>query len=533
MLCIRPNKDEKMSRDQKFLKTLLGKLNRGEIRRDFWLQRKSTQWNNQIRDQAIVSTVQGEDIDSVKICEELRDGKPSQKWIVDGGNRLEAWSTFFNNVFALGKNIENYMVPYETPKKDDDGNVIKDEDGYTVMEEMEFDLRGKRYKDLPIELQERYNNYKVIYVVHSNCTEVRMAYHIRRYNNQKSMNKNQKSVTYMQQTAKWTREITSTNPFFKELTCFHGAAEKNSDPERVILDTVMIIFFKDAWKTNAEKNALYVETNGEKEQFDLLNDYLKRMYVLVEDDDELANLFEKKDAPLWIALFDRFVKLGMDDSRFGDFLRAFIGGLRETKIDGESFDDIKGNKSTKNKGTIFGKLDYLETLMMNFFSINKEDIIDSFEITDRFNAYATKFVNTELMEVLGVPMGSDIDRIAAQTLMAVCDKTDFSDKAIQEFIIADEYTMDNIEDVELYLDEVNAWSLELPAGTSLLKAKYVPAMVGLVKYTYDNDTNEEAIEWFKDYAAKCTKPENDVQKLLEDMRTDFNAFLAYADNKTA
>ena len=78
-----------MVRDQKFLKTLLGKLDRGEIRRDFWLQRKSTQWNNQIRDQAIVTTVQGEDIDPVKICEEIREGKSSQKWIVDGGKILK------------------------------------------------------------------------------------------------------------------------------------------------------------------------------------------------------------------------------------------------------------------------------------------------------------------------------------------------------------------------------------------------------------------------------------------------------------
>lgn len=145
MLCIKPNKNEKMVRDQKFLKTLLGKLDRGEIRRDFWLQRKSTQWNNQIRDQAIVTTVQGEDIDPVKICEEIREGKPSQKWIVDGGNRFETWNNFYNNVFALGKNLENYIVPYESTKKDENGNVVKDEDGYPIMEELEFDLRGKSY----------------------------------------------------------------------------------------------------------------------------------------------------------------------------------------------------------------------------------------------------------------------------------------------------------------------------------------------------------------------------------------------------
>lgn len=171
--------------------------------------------------------------------------------------------------------------------------------------------------------------------------------------------------------------------------------------------------------------------------------------------------------------------------------------------------------------------------MMDFFSINKEDIVESFETTDRFDAFATKFENTELMEALGVPMGSDIDRIAAQTLMTVCGKTDFSDKAIQEFVTADEYTEDNIEDADLYLDEVNEWSLELPAGTTLLKAKYVPAMVGFVKYTYDNDTNTDALNWFKDYAFQCTKPENDVQKLLDDMKEDFNSYLTYKENKTA
>ena len=78
-------------------------------------------------------------------------------------------------MFALGKNLENYIVPYESTKKDENGNVVKDEDGYPIMEELEFDLRGKRYKDLPMELKERFNNYKVIYVEHSNCTESRMA----------------------------------------------------------------------------------------------------------------------------------------------------------------------------------------------------------------------------------------------------------------------------------------------------------------------------------------------------------------------
>ena len=73
----------------------------------------------------VTLSVQGEDIDPVKICEEIREGKSSQKWIVDGGNRFETWNNFYNNVFALGKNLENYIVPYESTKKDENGNVVE------------------------------------------------------------------------------------------------------------------------------------------------------------------------------------------------------------------------------------------------------------------------------------------------------------------------------------------------------------------------------------------------------------------------
>lgn len=524
MLCERPNRNEKMTRDQKFLKTIISKLDRGEIRRDCWLQRKPIQWDKKIRDQAIVSTIQGEDIDSIKICEELRENKTSQKWIVDGGNRIQAWRDYLNNVFALGMNIENYIVYYSTSKLDDEGNPIKDEDGYNIMEDVEFDLRGKRYKDLPKELQESYNNYKIIYVEHSNCTENRMGYHIRRYNNQKSMNKNQKSVTYMEQTAKWVKGITENNNFFKELPCFHGTAIKNGEVERVVIDAAMLIFFKDKWNTNAEKNALYVDTNGEKRQFDIIGDYFERLYVLIEDDEDLIDLFEKKDVLVWVALFEKFTKLNLEDYKFVDFLKAFNSGLSETKIDGESFSEITGNKSTKNKGIIFKKIDYLEELMMNFLSVNKEDVIEKFETTKEFDGYVSEFINSDIVSEIGTPIGNDVDRIPAQALMMVCGKTDFSDKAIQSFILSNEYNQENMDDVLLYLDEINEWSLELPEGASSFKAKLIPGLVGFAKYTYDNDTNSTVVEWLSKHVKEMTT-ENDAVSLCKNMKNNFTKYV--------
>ena len=529
--------DEKMTKSSKYnLDRLIRRFERGEVRKDNSLQR-SPVWKQAQKDLLIVTALHTWKVDPLKICEEVFEDGNSTFWLIDGGNRLNTWEEYKNNMFRIGRNTPAPIVTYRVLRRDSNGNPVIDENNNYVYDIVEYNTVGKKYKDLPEELRDRFDNYEVYVDEYYGCTKEDIKIHIQRFNTETPMNAIQKATTHMGDAATWMKQITKDMNcrFFYEFDNYSPTEKRNGTLDRIVAESIMLIYHPDNWNKAQVKVGDYLSENASETEYKELRNYMDRIYVLENEDSDIVSVFNAKHTFIWLALFAKFTKLGLEDSRFADFIREFNNKeLYRKEIDGESFESIDGdNRSSKDKRVVFGKLNILESLMMDFFSINKEDIVESFETTDRFDAFATKFENTELMEALGVPMGSDIDRIAAQALMTVCGKTDYSDKAIQEFITADEYTEDNIEDADLYLDEVNEWSLELPAGTTLLKAKYVPAMVGFVKYTYDNDTNTDALNWFKDYAFQCTKPENDVQKLLNDMKEDFNSYLAYKENKTA
>ena len=76
-----------------------------------------------------------------------------------------------------------------------------------TLEDVEYDLRGKGYNDLPEELKEKFDNFTIDVVKHLDCTDEEIGYHIRRYNRQSSMNNNETSVTYMDAIAKEVKDI--------------------------------------------------------------------------------------------------------------------------------------------------------------------------------------------------------------------------------------------------------------------------------------------------------------------------------------
>ena len=78
---------------------------------------------------------------------------------------------------------------------------------------VEYDLRGKKYKDLPDELKEEFDNFQVDIVKHLDCTNEEIAYHIDRYNKQTSMNTNQKNVLMMYKVVNSLKRVTK-NRFF-------------------------------------------------------------------------------------------------------------------------------------------------------------------------------------------------------------------------------------------------------------------------------------------------------------------------------
>ena len=186
---------DKTKKDTYMCATLLNMFSRKELRKNHPQQRKADKWKSDARDGFIATAIKHEDVDSIKICEQLVDGKVIL-WLIDGLQRLTVLEKYKKGIFKLGKNVELPIVYYQRP-----GKTI-DEYGAPVMEDVEFDLREKGYGDLPMELKEKFDNYQIDVVKHLDCTDEEIGYHIRRYNRQTSMNHNENSITYMDAIAK-------------------------------------------------------------------------------------------------------------------------------------------------------------------------------------------------------------------------------------------------------------------------------------------------------------------------------------------
>ena len=68
-------------------------------------------------------------------------------------------------------------------------------------------------------------------------------------------------------------------------------------------------------------------------------------------------------------VFNDFDKLNIPDTKFADFLNAFVGSLKETNIDGITWAELDADKHTKDKSVITRKIEYIETLMKDFLHI--------------------------------------------------------------------------------------------------------------------------------------------------------------------
>ena len=150
---------DKTKKDTYMCATLLNMFGRKELRKNHPQQREADKWKTEARDGFIVTAIKHEDVDSIKICEQIIDDKVIL-WLIDGLQRLTVLEKFKKGTFKLGKNIESPIVYYQKSVTKD-GEMVLDEYDQPVMEDVEYDLRNKSYSDLPVELKERFDNYQI------------------------------------------------------------------------------------------------------------------------------------------------------------------------------------------------------------------------------------------------------------------------------------------------------------------------------------------------------------------------------------
>ena len=380
--------------------------------------------------------------------------------IVDGGSRTTAFKMIRYGNYKIKSSVENPIIKYKKMDKDEDGN--------SVWYDAEFDIRNKTYEQFPKELQKKFNEYQVETVIHE-CDMDTINMYFRRYNVHTGMNANQKMFIYIPKFADKIRKITKRN-FFLNCSDFSDNEKDKGVLERVVAESVMCIFHFDKWNKNGKKLATYLNENSSEEEFDTLNNNIERLENIVTEDTK--TLFNSKDCFIWLTLFNEFTKTGLDDSKFGEFLVAFIGGLRNKFVKGKLFDKVDEVGSTKDKRVIEDKLHILESLMKEYLHI--ED---------------------------AKPL-SDVEFISQNVDIPIADV---------------------IEDIQLYMDTLDELEEDhIRVGSKLLHNENRQSMLAIVAYAYKNDIDLE--EWMEEYDSNNNTYFVDQKKNYLHMVEDVTAY---------
>jgi hypothetical protein len=432
-------------------------------------------------------------IPNIILAEETSGNKIKITYVVDGGQRITSLRKFMYENYKITKTIRNPIIKYTKKKMDENGDIVRDDEGNIVWEETEFDLRGKTYMDLPEELKESFFNCPISVTVYQGCKSNEVSGLVNLYNNHVSMNVSQKSLTYLGNFAETTKKIKDTNTFLINGTALSQSEKQKGIWERTISECVMAINHFEDWKKDPKKMCDFLNDNSSEEEYEQVNDYFNRLapYSDRVESKEVSELFVFKDIPVWMKVFDNFTKFNVSDDKFGEFLKAFISDLKDKEIDGVTWDDLDMDKHTKDKSVIQKKVEYLTYLLMEFLHIdsdeNAEEKTENVEVETKTNEEC------------------------------VFEETDL--EFVQEMISP------NIteEDLKGYEEDLDVYTLDVDNNTLLLNRENKRSLLAIIAYAYKNDITLD--DWFVDFFNRNKSYLFDQKENFNMMKKDLDDFI--------
>lgn len=338
-----------------------------KIRTDQECQRLSGQWNPNMVNELIASVLTDDYIPPIILGEETTSNGITRQWIIDGLQRSSTLSLFRYGNAKITKNLDEYIVTYQTKATNENGNIKRDEQGEIVWENVDFDIRNKTYEQLPEELKEVFNGYQLEVVIHQNCDTTQISKLVRKLNNCKPMNQAQRAFTYIDAFAREIREI-AENRFFKDMYSCNNKDRINGTFERAIGDMVILSEYPNQYRKDTKIGFKWLNENATILDFENLDDLLTRLVESTEITSEIRELFNRKNGYIFVATFKAFTELGREDKEFGKFLHWLITEGKNTEINGKTWVELDVDRSTRDSNVVHGKLDYLTAHINQYFT---------------------------------------------------------------------------------------------------------------------------------------------------------------------
>lgn len=498
-------KDSK--RIQLTIGSIIKKMERHTISFEHPLQRASEQWSKVMIGNLISDILQENPIPDLVFAEQTIHDAPIT-WGIDGKQRCSNIQLFLNNKYRISDKIDRYNIEYPVPVLDEDGEPLRDEDGIVVHELHTCDIRKKKFKDLPKELQERFLDYGFYIVLYLDCSEENIAYHIKRYNEGRQMNPAQKGMTRLGvHFANIVKNISSMSFFEDAIGDYKPSQFKNGVINRVIVESIMTTCYLNKWTKDYAEVCEFIKKNACNEDFEIFRGYVDRLEECMSE--SVGKLFNAKDSFLWFGLFAKFSKLGFEDEKFIEFMEKIGEGLASKteemsgicikEINGVSFANLLENDSTKDKSVVQKRVEFLTELMCDYFEVEVpvEEEMDAETLINKcgveFQEYATEFVS---------------DEIATQTLVLVTDspRNSFEPEALNETIVwvsRHENTEGILDDCLFYKSYLNNIVSEDDPN--------LPFYVYAVKYIYTNNVDIDINGWLKSFINTAFADIEDVE----------------------
>lgn len=371
-------------RDTNALKSLLDEKAEGELDCNYVSQRAPFQWDEEQTNKYFSRILNNQPIPEIVVCETFENGK-KVSYLVEGLQRLSYAEEFRENRMPVkAKGAEFTKIKYKKYEYKSDGSKVLDENGRAKFTIDIFDITNKYYRDLPEFLQKRFDNFNFTVTRYFNCTYDIIDYHIRNYNNHVSMTTSHYGITSVSnKTSSHIKEITHKHSFFLNVAKCTNKKKKQGGLEDLVARAMMSTFFLDNWKKDLIDTLKYIDSNASDEQFEQLKSNLDRIEKIA--DKSVQDLFNITNGHIWIAVFDKFAKLEVDDNLFTEFMRNFKESLHSKKIKGRSYDDVS-TRNTKDKSTVKNKIDVLIDLMMDFLHIEESETEKNKLVPEQFIA---------------------------------------------------------------------------------------------------------------------------------------------------
>lgn len=482
---------ERSKETQYSILSLIKKIDGYTFRFDHPTQREPGRWNSKMKGNLISDILQNNPLPHLIFAEQIIDGV-AVTWNLDGKQKSTNVYDFYNNKFKVNKDVRRWEIEYQTKKVDEDGKVLL-QNNLPIFEPRTFDIRGKKFKDLPEELQERFCDYTFQCTQYLNCSDEDIEYHICRYNEGVRLNGSEKGMGEIgTKYAALIKEIASM-PFFTERGGYKVSEFNNGTMNRVIAESIMAINYLDEWKKKPEEICSFMKDQVSEETFENFTDMVDRLDAAATD--SVCELFDSKDSFLYFGLFARFIDTGVDDEKFIEFMTEFSTNqsLHTKEIDGITYkslcvDENGKSKSTKDKNIVVAKIKLLEKLMYEFLKIDVNDVDNEHK-----------------------------ESISNRTIQGLVSTYDFIRENVSTDIVPD--------DINTYEDTLYGYTAKIDKDAKQIVDKQIQAFVALVAYAFPKEVDDEIPNWLVDYTHRVATYSQDQKENYLHMKNDFDNYL--------